>query len=73
MGTSLGRDFTSIFKGFDKLPFLEPIGPASIGLIAFNGLWDYDGWNLLNYVAEEIKVNSSRHEDLTLGAFSFSS
>jgi hypothetical protein len=42
--------------GFDRLEFLEPIGPASIGLIAFNGLWNYDGWNQLNFVAEEIKV-----------------
>ena len=37
------------------MDFLKPIGPASIGLIAFNGLWNFDGWNQLNFVAEEIK------------------
>ena len=41
--------------GFEKLDFLPSIGPASIGLTAFNGLWNYDGWNQLNFVAEEIK------------------
>ena len=41
--------------GFQKLDFLDGIGPASIGLIAFNGLWNYDGWNQLNFVAEEIQ------------------
>ena len=37
------------FKG------LQAFGPASIGLIAFNGLWNFDGWNQLNFVSEEIK------------------
>ena len=37
------------------MDFLKPIGPASIGLIAFNGLWSFDGWNQLNFVAEEIR------------------
>ena len=37
------------------MEFLKPIGPASIGLIAFNGLWNFDGWNQLNFVAEEIR------------------
>ena len=44
-----------IVSGFSKLDFLKPIGPASIGLIAFNGLWNFDGWNQLNFVAEEIR------------------
>ena len=44
-----------IISGFNKLDFLDPIGPASIGLIAFNGLWNFDGWNQLNFVAEEIR------------------
>ena len=53
----LGQGHVESFKtGFDRLEFLDPIGPASIGLIAFNGLWNYDGWNQLNFVAEEIKV-----------------
>ena len=34
---------------------MDPIGPASIGMMAFNGLWNFDGWNSLNYVAEEIR------------------
>ena len=50
-----------LYAGFDRLAFLEPIGPASIGLIAFNGLWNYDGWNQLNFVAEEIKVKTKKH------------
>ena len=53
----LGQGHVESFKtGFNRLEFLDPIGPASIGLIAFNGLWNYDGWNQLNFVAEEIKV-----------------
>ena len=53
----LGQGHVDSFKtGFDRLEFLDPLGPASIGLIAFNGLWNYDGWNQLNFVAEEIKV-----------------
>jgi len=52
----LGQGHVEHFSsGFDRLEFLDPIGPASIGLIAFNGLWNYDGWNQLNFVAEEIK------------------
>ena len=55
----LGQGHVESFKtGFDRLEFLDPIGPASIGLIAFNGLWNYDGWNQLNFVAEEIKVGT---------------
>ena len=55
----LGQGHVESFKtGFDKLEFLDPLGPASIGLIAFNGLWNYDGWNQLNYVAGEIKVGA---------------
>ena len=54
---ALGDQYSFNLTGFDRLKFLEPIGPASIGLIAFNGLWNYDGWNQLNFVAEEIKVN----------------
>ena len=53
----LGQGHVKSFEtGFDRLEFLDPLGPASIGLIAFNGLWNYDGWNQLNFVAEEIKV-----------------
>ena len=56
----LGQGHVDSFKtGFDRLEFLDPLGPASIGLIAFNGLWNYDGWNQLNFVAEEIKVGAS--------------
>ena len=56
----LGQGHVEHFSsGFDRLEFLDPIGPASIGLIAFNGLWNYDGWNQLNFVAEEIKVKRS--------------
>ena len=44
-----------IVPGFSQLDFLKPIGPASIGLIAFNGLWSFDDWNQLNFVAEEIR------------------
>jgi len=52
----LGQNHTESFEtGFQKLDFLDGIGPASIGLIAFNGLWNYDGWNQLNFVAEEIQ------------------
>ena len=52
----LGQGHVKSFEtGFDHLEFLDPLGPASIGLIAFNGLWNYDGWNQLNFVAEEIK------------------
>ena len=52
----LGQGHVKSFEtGFDQLEFLDPLGPASIGLIAFNGLWNYDGWNQLNFVAEEIK------------------
>ena len=52
----LGSGHTESFEsGFERLPFLDSIGPASIGLIAFNGLWNYDGWNQLNFVAEEIQ------------------
>ena len=55
----LGQGHIESFEtGFSKLEFLDSIGPASIGLIGFNGLWNYDGWNQLNYVAEEIQVNS---------------
>ena len=55
----LGQGHVESFKtGFNRLEFLDPIGPASIGLIAFNGLWNYDGWNQLNFVAEEIKVGT---------------
>ena len=58
----LGQGHVESFKtGFDRLEFLDPIGPASIGLIAFNGLWNYDGWNQLNFVAEEIKVGISNN------------
>ena len=53
----LGQGHVKSFEtGFEQLEFLDPLGPASIGLIAFNGLWNYDGWNQLNFVAEEIKV-----------------
>ena len=56
----LGQGHVDSFKtGFERLEFLDPLGPASIGLIAFNGLWNYDGWNQLNFVAEEIKVGAS--------------
>jgi len=52
----LGQGHVGSFEtGFEQLDFLDPIGPASIGLIAFNGLWNYDGWNQLNFVAEEIQ------------------
>ena len=41
----LGQGHIQSFEtGFSKLEFLDSIGPASIGLIAFNGLWNYDGW-----------------------------
>ena len=57
----LGQGHVESFKtGFDRLEFLDPIGPASIGLIAFNGLWNYDGWNQLNFVAEELEVKTKR-------------
>ena len=53
----LGQGHVDSFKtGFDKLEFLDPLGPSSIGLIAFYGLLNYEGWNQLNYVAGEIKV-----------------
>ena len=53
----LGQGHVESFKtGFDRLEFLDPLGPASVGLIAFNSLWSYDGWNNLYFVAEEIKV-----------------
>ena len=53
----LGQGHVESFKtGFDRLEFLDPLGPASVGLIAFRSLWSYDGWNNLNFVAEEIKV-----------------
>ncbi len=56
----LGQGHVDSFKtGFERLEFLDPLGPASIGLIAFNVLWNYDGWNQLNFVAEEIKVGAS--------------
>jgi len=52
----LGQGNTESFQsGFDRLCFLDKLGPASIGLIAFNGLWNYDGWNQLNFVAEELE------------------
>ena len=55
----LGQGHVDSFKtGFDKLDFLNPLGPASIGMIAFNGLWSYRGWNNLNLVAGEIKVGT---------------
>ena len=55
----LGQGHVDSFKtGFDKLDFLNPLGPASIGMIAFNGLWSYGGWNNLNLVAGEIKVGT---------------
>ena len=53
----LGQGHVDSFKtGFDRLEFLDPLGPTSVGLIAFRSLWSYDGWNQLNFVAEEIKV-----------------
>ena len=53
----LGQGHVESFKtGFDRLEFLDPLGPTSVGLIAFRSLWSYDGWNNLNFVAEEIKV-----------------
>ena len=52
----LGQGHVESFKtGFDRLEFLDPLGPTSVGLIAFRSLWSYDGWNQLNFVAEEIK------------------
>ena len=55
----LGQGHVGSFKtGFDKLDFLDPLGPASIGMIAFNGLWSYGGWNNLYLVAGEIKVGT---------------
>ena len=55
----LGQGHVDSFKtGFNKLEFLDPLGPASIGMIAFNGLWSYGGWNNLNLVAGEIKVGT---------------
>ena len=52
----LSQNHTEHFQdAFTKLPFLDTFKPASIGLIAFNGLWTYDGWNQLNFVTEEIQ------------------
>ena len=53
----LGQGHVKSFEtGFDHLEFLDPLGPASVVLIAYNSLFSYDGWNNLNFVAEEIQV-----------------
>ncbi len=45
--------------GFTPLPGASAVTAGSISLAFFSGLWSFDGWNNLNFIAEEIK-NPSR-------------
>lgn len=42
-------------KNFDNAFEGTNVGISSIGIAFYQGLWSYDGWNILNYVTEELK------------------
>ena len=61
-GDNVGSyNFSNAFKPED----LATLGFTQVGLAFYQGLWSYDGWNNLNYVAEEVK-NSKRTVPLAI-------